>query len=256
MGNRIKLLLCCLLSGLTAYAQSNDVPLRIMTYNIPHGAGMDDVLDLSRQAKVIKDIDPDVVGLQEVDSVVEPSGNLDQATWLADSLGMYGTFGPAIPLSGGKYGVAILSKQRPLSFRNIPLPGREPRTLLVCEFEEYVFATTHLDLAEDRRLASLPLIIEEAARWEKPFFICGDWNDGPNSAVITKLQKDFVILNSISEDTSSYTFPADKPTSTIDYIARFGQSTSAVKSLVIDERMASDHRPLIVEVEEIQRKTP
>ena len=54
------------------FAQQDDVmSLRIMTYNIQHGAGMDDVIDLNRQAKVIGDATPDVVGLQEVDSCVK-----------------------------------------------------------------------------------------------------------------------------------------------------------------------------------------
>ena len=165
--------------------------LRLMTYNIRHGAGMDDVIDLDRQANVIRDATPDVVGLQEVDSCVKRSGYIPEAAVLGNKLGMYSTFGPAIPLTGGKYGVAVLSKEQPLSVRNIPLPGTEKRTLLVCEFEEYVFATTHLDLTEENRLASLPIIIEEATRWDKPFFICGDWNDEPSSTLIKNLKKSF-----------------------------------------------------------------
>ena len=186
-----------------------------MTYNIRHGAGMDDVIDLDRQAKVIADGTPDVVGLQEVDSCVKRSSYIHQAAVLAKSLGMYSTFGPAIPLTGGKYGVAILSKEKPMSVRNIPLPGKEKRTLLVCEFEEYVFACTHLDLEEANRLTSLNIILEEAVRWDKPFFICGDWNDYPNSTLITKMKKSFVFLNNIADNSTNYTFPARKPTSKI-----------------------------------------
>ena len=53
--------------------------------------------------------------------------------------------------------------------------------MLVCEFQEYVFACTHLALEEEDRLTSVDIILEEVARWEKPFFICGDWNDTPAS---------------------------------------------------------------------------
>ena len=55
------------------------------------------------------DAAPDVVGLQEVDSCVKRSGYIPEAAVLGNKLGMYSTFGPAIPLTGGKYGVAILS---------------------------------------------------------------------------------------------------------------------------------------------------
>lgn len=236
-------------SMLLAQQEDGTVSLRIMTYNIRHGAGMDDVLDLDRQARVIQDAAPDVVGLQEVDSMVKRTGYINETGILAKSLGMYGTFGPAIPLTGGKYGVAILSKERPLSVRNIPLPGKEARTLLVCEFREYVFACTHLDLEEANRLTSVTIITEEAARWDKPFFICGDWNDYPTSTLISKMKRSFVLLNNITNNPANYTFPAGKPTSIIDYIASYGRIARSVRNRkVINEPEASDHRPVTVDV--------
>ena len=243
------IIFCCLLLSLTAYAQDDTMSLRIMTYNIRHGAGMDDVIDLNRQANVILDAQPDVVGLQEVDSCVKRSAYVHQAGVLAKSLGMHSTFGPAIPLTGGKYGVAILSKEKPLSVRNIPLPGSEKRTLLVCEFSEFVFACTHLDLEEENRLTSLGIILQEAARWDKPFFICGDWNDYPSSTLITKMKKSFVFLNNITENSTNYTFPARTPSKIIDYIASYGRVFKSIrKRQVINEPEASDHRPVLVEI--------
>ena len=243
------LFIFCLLLSLTAYSQDDGVSLRLMSYNIRHGAGMDDVIDLNRQAGVIRDAQPDVVGLQEVDSCVKRSSYVHQAAVLAKSLGMYSTFGPAIPLTGGKYGVAILSKEKPLSHRNIPLPGKEKRTLLVCEFQEYVFACTHLDLEESNRLTSLNIILEEAANWDKPFFICGDWNDVPNSTLITKMKKNFTFLNNISNTSPNFTFPAGTPTKLIDYLASYGRVVKSVRNRkVINEPEASDHRPISVDV--------
>lgn len=258
MNNRLKLILCCLLSCLMTYSQDDTsqddiMSLRIMTYNIQHGAGMDDVIDLDRQAAIIANAMPDLVGLQEVDSCVKRSSYKPQAALLGSKTGMYATFGGAIPLTGGKYGVAILSKEKPISVRNIPLPGKEKRTLLVCEFEEYVFACTHLDLEEENRLTSLDIILEEVARWEKPFFICGDWNDTPTSSLIKKIRRNFTILNSIVENKANYTFPAGNPNKIIDYIASYGIGSSRVfKSIksreVLNEPEASDHRPVVVEI--------
>ncbi|MFA7493777.1 MAG: endonuclease, partial [Proteiniphilum sp.] len=50
---------------------------RLMSYNIHHGEGMDGKMDIERIGKLIIDINPEVVGLQEVDSVVARSGNID-----------------------------------------------------------------------------------------------------------------------------------------------------------------------------------
>lgn len=250
MNLNVKLILCLLFPCLMAYSQDNEISFRLMTYNIQHGAGADDVIDLDRQATVIKNALPDLVGLQEVDSCVKRSGYIPEAAILGSKVGMYATFGGAIPLTGGKYGVAILSKEAPLSYRNIPLPGNEKRTLLVCEFEEYVFACTHLDLNEECRLSSLDIIVEEAARWDKPFFICGDWNDEPTSTFITKIKRaGFRMLSYVSNSSTYYTFPAGTPKKIIDYIASFGKVYNSIKSRkVLNEPEASDHRPVVVEL--------
>ena len=245
-------LFCMTFCSLFSYSQDNVISVRMLTYNIRHGQGLDDVIDLDRQAAVIANANAEVIGLQEVDSCVKRTGYVPQAAILAENLGMYATFGGAIPLTGGKYGVAILSREQPLSVHHYPLPGSEKRTLLVCEFQEYVFATTHLDLNEDSCYASIPIILEEAESWgEKPFFICGDWNSEPSSAFIKTMKKDgFVMLNYPSTITSSYyTFPAGSPKKIIDYIASFGRNYKSVrKRQVLNEPVASDHRPVLVEV--------
>ena len=98
-------------------------------------------------------------------------------------------------------------------------------------------------------MTSLDIILEEAARWNKPFFICGDWNDEPSSTFITNVKKSFTILNSTTSSSSNYTFPAGTPKKTIDYIAfRKGSSCYARKRQVINAPDASDHRPVLVEV--------
>lgn len=243
---RILLLLLVTLpySNLLRGQSTELMPLRILSYNIRHGAGMDDVVNLERQAAVINGCEPDIVGLQEVDSIVPRSGNVNEAGRLGTLCGMYATFGPAIPLSNGKYGVAVLSKEKPLSVTNIPLPGVEKRTLLVCEFEQYVFACTHLDLDASNRLASVPIILEEAKRWTKPFLICGDWNDKPTSEFITQMKKNFTLL--CETGAKGYSYPADNPTACIDYVATLGRTAMKLNSTVIDEPVASDHRPLLV----------
>ena len=54
--------------------------LGVLTFNIHHGAGTDDVLSLERIASVIKNSDADLVGLQEVDRHYSARSNwADQA---------------------------------------------------------------------------------------------------------------------------------------------------------------------------------
>lgn len=168
----------------------------------------------------------------------------------------------------GRYGVGLLSKQTPLSVKRIKMPSRdEDRVLLVCEFDDVVVGVTHLSLLQDERPAMVDTIINEAARWNKPFIVMGDLNAHPDSPEIKKLGEAFQILNS----TKTPTFPADKPNEVIDYVAIYktkeqgwGASFSGyggtVKNgaakrgaWVIEDSVSSDHRPVIVD---LTLKTP
>lgn len=215
--------------------------LSVMSYNVRHCAGMDLVVDYDRTAAVIAEQQPDVIALQELDSMTGRSGQCYQLGELAYCTSYYPIFGAAIDYDGGKYGVGILIREQPLSTKRIPLPGEEPRVLLVVELKDYVMACTHLDLEEEARLASVPLIVEEAQQWEKPFILAGDWNDTLGSPLLQEMAKHFTIL---SDNASTY--PADAPTECIDYIASFKtHSIETMESKVINEPEASDHRPLM-----------
>ena len=215
---------------------------KVMTYNVRHCAGMDLKVDYDRTASVILEQHPDIVLLQELDSMTGRSNRCYQLGELASHTHYHPVFGAAIDYDGGTYGVGILTQEPPLSTKRIPLPGEEPRVLLVVEMEDYVVACTHLDLEDTCRLASVPLIVEEAQHWQKPFILAGDWNDLPDSKLLRELKKHFTILS----DTEA-TFPADHPKECIDYIAILNtQSAKTVESHVINEPEASDHRPLLV----------
>ena len=221
-----------------------DFVLNIMSYNVRHCAGMDWVLDYDRTADVIVKNNPDIVAIQELDSMTGRSEQKYQIEELANRTGYSPIFGKAIDYDGGGYGVGILTKENPLSTKRIPLPGDEPRVLLVVELKDYVIACTHLDLEEAERLASVPLIVEEAERWQKPFILAGDWNDIPNSQLLLELKKYFTI-----DSGNSPTFPADAPTECIDYVATFNSCPGkTIESEVLDELEASDHRPLMVKL--------
>ena len=102
-----------------------------MSYNIRIGIGMDQQTNLKRIAEVINKVQPDYVGLQEVDSVCERSGWINQYAELARLTGMYPIFAPATERSKGLYGIAALSRKKPRSYQYIPLPGKEePRTFV------------------------------------------------------------------------------------------------------------------------------
>ena len=178
------LILCllCLMVGLGLHASSaHGDSLRIMSYNVHNGIGMDGKVDYARIAHVISDVHPDVVALQELDSVTHrsPVNVLEE---IAGVTGMNYVFGPAISYGGGKYGIGVMSKEKPLNVRNVSLPGKEEaRTLLVVEFEKYIFLATHFSLTAADQIKSVEVILKEALSKEKPVFMAGDMNSVPSS---------------------------------------------------------------------------
>ena len=231
--------------AMAASAHSQDY-LKLMSYNIRNTKGMDNVRNVQRIANVINNEAPDVVAVQELDSMTTRSNQTYVLAEVAERTQMHASYAPAISFQGGKYGIGILSKEQPLSIRTFPLPGREEeRMLMIAEFKDYLFACTHLSLTEEDRLASLDIIKNSASTSNKPFFLAGDLNDTPDSKFIKSLQQDFQILT----NTKKPTYPAPDPKETIDYIATWKENTDNFANLstqVVEEPLASDHRPITV----------
>jgi endonuclease/exonuclease/phosphatase family metal-dependent hydrolase len=239
------LLIALLAAAISTPVQAKKVrTLRLTSYNIQHGEGLDKKIDHARQAKILRKAHADIVAIQEVDSVTKRNGGLYSLEEIGRKAKMFSTFAPAINFQGGKYGIGILSKKQPLSVRRISLPGREePRMLLVAEFEHYVVACTHLSLTDEDRMLSVPIIVEEAKTWKKPFVIMGDLNDEPNTPFYKEMQKHFLFLNPAHDKT----FPADEPNICIDHVAVFVPTPDATISFYrtwVGEETFSDHRPL------------
>jgi endonuclease/exonuclease/phosphatase family metal-dependent hydrolase len=224
----------------------NECELVLMSYNVRNGKGMDNKRNLNRTAAVIRAAQPDVVALQEIDSVTRRSEGNDVAAVLGRKCSMYHTFSKAIDYDGGGYGVALLSREKPVAVQRFALPGREEaRTLLYVEFEQYAVVSTHLSLTAEDRMASLAVIDSVVTMCAKPIYIAGDWNATPGSAFGRALGEKMQYLT----DTKACTFPADSPDRVIDYIvAPHAQAVEVLRREVVNEPMASDHRPIIAVV--------
>lgn len=227
--------------------------LKLMSYNIKNANGMDNVCNFQRIANVINNTSPDVVAIQEVDSMTNRSGQKYVLGEIAERTQMHGYFAPAIDYDGGKYGIGLLTKQLPLRLQTLPLPGREEaRTLILAEFADYIYCCTHMSLTEEDRMKSLELVKAFTSSSTKPLFLAGDMNAEPESGFIKELQKDFQILSNPKQ----HTFPAPDPKETIDYIATLKQNAkgfAVISAKVINEPMASDHRPILVELRTVEK---
>lgn len=232
--------------------------LRVMTYNIHVGIGMDKKLDLQRIADVINRERPDLVGLQEVDRGVRRTEGKDEIAELAAMTGMHFAFAPNLDYQGGKYGVAILSRW-PIKdtmhrlFQN--KREAERRGMLKVEVDaggrRVSFVTTHLDYQfEDGRLFETEQLLKFLNGVKGPLIVVADLNDIPDGSaykLMRTLFDDAWITSRAKGDGLSY--PADKPAKRIDHIFyRTGDGVRAKKAWVV-QTLASDHIPVVATIE-------
>ncbi|WP_435007680.1 endonuclease/exonuclease/phosphatase family protein [Tundrisphaera lichenicola] len=232
--------------------------IRVLSYNIHHGEGVDGKLDLGRIAGVIRSVEPDLVSLQEVDRGVKRSEGLDEPAELGRLTGMTSIFERNIPYQGGEYGNAVLSRWPVKGHKNVPLPSNyvgEQRGALAVDLttpegkSPIRLIATHLDSRPDdkERLDSVKSIEQMAAEApDLPTLLVGDLNALPESRVLGAFQTNWKRAN----PEPLPTFPVAKPTRQIDYVlVRPASRWKVIECRVLDEAVASDHRPLLVVLE-------
>jgi endonuclease/exonuclease/phosphatase family metal-dependent hydrolase len=251
---------------------SGDPPLRlrILTYNIHHGEGMDREVDLARIAAVIRSAAPDIAALQEVDQGVERTQGFDQPSELARLTGMEAAFGANLHLEGGRYGNAVLSRWPIQQSHNRILPlvpgvGAEQRGVLAARIRiprptaviteagaepELLFLATHFDYRADpsERLQCVEAIESLLAeRLSELCILAGDLNDTPGSSTLQKLSENWAAT---PPEKRLYTIPGQTPDRQIDHVLfRPARRWKIVSARAIEESQASDHRPLLVILE-------
>ncbi len=169
--------------------------LKIITFNVAHGKGMDGKVDIVRQAELIKEYQPDIVFLQEIDMYTKRAGETNQIYEFSQQLGLpYCSMESNITLEEGYYGDGIISRF-PINFSTnylMPLTdiNHEQRGILC---NRVSFGTTkinlfsvHLSTYEDERILAAKEINRILHKIDKSELIImgGDFNVG-----VTRLGK-------------------------------------------------------------------
>lgn len=229
---------------------------RFMSFNIRIGCGHDDPFELEKGslgylpkcAEVIRRENPDFVAIQEIDCGTDRVGGVDQTQALAELCGLHGTFVPKDPRPGGEYGLAILSREKPLRVERVLMPGKvHTRCLMICEFEDWIVANTHFPLSDERCRTAAEIVCANLRHRGKPVILMGDFNSDPGTKALDVLRESFVILS----DPSVPTWPAKAPVRTIDYVMvdkAHADAAPSARPRVVAAPQATDHCALVVEV--------
>ena len=238
--------------------------LRVATYNVHGCMGMDRQRSEARIAEVIAEMSVDIVALQELDLGRRRSAGADQTKIIADQLGWYSHFHPAMRRDDEHYGNAILSRYQLTFRRAVELPGRPPffcrenRAAIDVNIETNLgtvqIINTHLGLGWRERFVQAQLFT--SAEWRAaiadntPLILLGDFNSLRGSRPYRTLNRHLRDVRELVQATKPIrTFPTRFPVLAVDHI--FVNGAVQPLSLTVHRsplaRIASDHFPLMAE---------
>lgn len=221
--------------------------LRLATWNIHQGVGLDGQRDLERTAQVIRQINPDLIGLQEVDNHIEHGGSDLQR--LQGLTGMEVIAGPTMLRSTGDYGNALLTTLPVLAVErhDISVDKREPRGILIVHHDwsgvRLQVAVSHLGLRAKERRYQVRRLIECLSRQDRqPLILMGDFNEWLFwGRPLRWLHRHFGRFRSPA------TFPARWPLLRLDHILADPPEPLSSRRTFRSKlaRVASDHLPVV-----------
>jgi endonuclease/exonuclease/phosphatase family metal-dependent hydrolase len=238
--------------------------VRLLIYNIRYATGIGPAfhlpipgagylrsskLVLSRITNFIKEQDPDVVGLVEVDTGSIRTGMVNQADFIARSLGHYSTY-------ECKYGVASVNQLVPIvrkqgnAFLAAPRVRGErfhyfdtgiKRLIIELELDEVAIFLVHLSLKFRHRQYQLRYLYDLVRKARKPVIVAGDFNTYWGDHEIYLFNQAAGLTSANAQGLPSY--PSRSPRKELDFILYSDQIR--VNRFQIPDVRLSDHLPLI-----------
>jgi endonuclease/exonuclease/phosphatase family metal-dependent hydrolase len=153
--------------------------VRVATFNVRHGVGVDSILDLERTAAVIRAADAEVVGLQELDRGVRRSGGIDQPGALAEATGLAVRFHRTARTGGGEYGIAVATTAPEVDDEFVTLPrakSEEPRGAIIVRRPDVNIVVAHVTNTGPARPAQLRALAEIVGDLGPRVVLLGDLN--------------------------------------------------------------------------------
>ncbi|WP_369131912.1 endonuclease/exonuclease/phosphatase family protein [Modestobacter sp. I12A-02662] len=252
--------------------------MRLATFNILHGRSpADDRVDVDRFATAVKDLDADVLALQEVDRDQPRSHLADLTAVAADAMGaadshfaaaIAGTPGATWTAATGAeqpgtatYGIALLSRYPVRSWQVVRLPAipftfpmwlpgprkvivvdEEPRAALVGVVEtprgDLTVVNTHLSFVPGWNRVQLRRLRRDLATFPGPLVLMGDLNMTPPTPARVTGWRPLA---------GGLTFPVDVPDRQLDHVLLRGE-LGRVTGTWAASLPLSDHRALVVDV--------
>ncbi len=232
--------------------------MRVASYNIHGGVGADDRHDLARTVDVLRELDADVLLLQEVGDHKGRAPTVNQAEQLGGALSMDVAVAYTLPHGPWGYGNCVLARGEITAKTRFDLSvaGREPRCCLAVharlgDLRDVAVVVVHLGLKWGERRRQLERLLGPEgpiAGSAGPVVIGGDFNDWPPGPTTRLLGRKLTDAAWPSLDFRG-TFPARFPFLRLDRL--YATRGLRVRDYRVHRsrlaRVASDHLPIVVE---------
>jgi len=228
--------------------------MRIVTYNIHKGRGIDGRTSIKRIANVLADLEADIIALQEVFSFCEAAEGQVEA--LASALGMQAAFGCTRHHRGRPYGNAILTRWPILDSRDMDISwqDRERRGCIRADLETprgtlHVF-NIHMGTSYFERRYQVKNLLASKQLHEDlsgPRVLIGDFNEWIKGLTTKMLSEKFESLNLELHIQKRRSYPGFLPLMHLDHVY-FERPLHIEKAELVRTRLskvASDHLPLV-----------
>ena len=242
-----------------AAMRSMPIRLRVVTYNVHKCRGMDGMTSPQRIARILRTLNADVIGLQEILDVRDGPSELDQARHLADSFDGYSwCVGENRILQGGAYGNMTLSRLPIKAFHNYDLThqNREPRGCLRTELSLdekttlYAF-NLHLGTGFIERRHQVRYLLRHLEKEDVtgPRILFGDFNEWTRGLTTKTLTRKFDTFEPRIMLKQRRTYPGSFPVLHLDHF--YFDSTLHLEHIHLvrsaEALVASDHLPLVAD---------
>jgi endonuclease/exonuclease/phosphatase family metal-dependent hydrolase len=219
-----------------------------VSYNIHQCIGMDRRRSPARIAQVLKELNADVVGLQEVHSQNTGGEESHQMQYLAKATGYTAVAGPMIMKRNAEYGNVLLSRHPIINTRwlDLSVPGREARGAIDVDLDTghglLRVIVSHLGLRMRERMYQTKRLLASIAKESTtPVIVLLDFNEWfPLGFPILRFNEEF------GKAPALRTFPSAAPIFSLDRIwVKPQQALVSVQRYITPlTRVASDHLPL------------
>jgi len=222
--------------------------VRVATWNVHGAVGLDRRCDPARIARVIGELDADVVALQEVWAARGRTADL--CALLEDAAGARCVFVPTFDKRGQPFGNALLTRLPLLhdAVLDLAVGRREPRNAIDAVVDAggspLRFIATHLGLGSTERRVQFERLARGLRAQPTPCVVLGDFNVWRGQAL-------FPALRELDRLRSPATFPSALPVVALDRVLAHAPLRVRERRVHASRaaRIASDHRPLLATID-------